>query len=121
MTMKKMYALFALTLLFTLLLMNSCTEAIIPEDEATVITETVTYDEHIQSIVFNSCLTCHGSVNPSANLSLTTYSQVKNATQNGTLIQRINDASNPMPQSGLMSAEQRAYFDKWVTDGYLEN
>lgn len=119
--MKKIYALFALALLFTTLLMNSCTEAIIPVEETTVITETVTYDQHIQPIVFNSCLTCHGNVNPSANLSLTNYSQVKNSTQNGTLIQRINDASNPMPQSGLMSAEQRAYFDKWVTDGFLEN
>lgn len=117
--MKTKYFLLALS--FTALLINSCSEAIIPKEETTAITEKVTYNQHIKPIVFNSCLTCHGSVNPSANLSLTSYSQVKNATQNGTLIQRINDASNPMPQSGLMSAEQRAYFDKWITDGFLEN
>lgn len=100
---------------------NRCTKAEIPKEEPVVVTQTVTYEADIKTIVQNSCLTCHGAVNPAAGLNLSTYLLVKDATQNGSLIQRINDASSPMPQSGLLPAEQRALFDKWVQDGYLEN
>jgi hypothetical protein len=54
-------------------------------------------------------------------LLLENYNQVRSTSENGTLIQRINDVSNPMPTSGLMPASTRALFDEWVQNGYLEN
>ena len=104
----------------TVMLMVSCSTAEIPLVEVPD-GVTVTYDKDIQPIVFNSCLTCHSSVNPAAGLTLETYVQVRTSAENGNLIQRINDAASPMPLSGLLPADQRALFDKWVTDGYLEN
>lgn len=104
--------------------MNSCTKAFIPEEEdpTTIqIEETITYEKNIQPIIQNNCLTCHGSVNPSANLTLETFTQVNNAAQSRNLIQRLNNATNPMPPSGLLPAEQRALFDKWVQDGFLKD
>lgn len=97
----------------------SCTTAEIPLAEIPV-DRTVTYTQDIQPILFNNCLTCHSSVNPANGLILETYQQTKNAAQNGTLIARLNDAANPMPQSGLLTADKRALFDKWKTDGYIE-
>lgn len=101
------------------LLLGACTKAEIPAN-TTPINRTVSYQSDIKTIVQNNCLTCHSAVNSAAGLSLETYQQVKNSAENGTLIQRINDAANPMPQSGLLPADTRALFDKWVTDGYLE-
>jgi len=101
-------------------LITSCTTAEIPLVGEIPITKEVTYQEDIQPIIFNNCLTCHSSVNPRNGLILETYAQVKNSAQNGTLIARMNDAANPMPQSGLLTANKRALIAKWKTDGYLE-
>jgi hypothetical protein len=49
------------------------------------------------------------------------YTQVRNATENGTLINRINNQANPMPSNGLMSQSLRLQFDLWVNNDYLEN
>ena len=100
-------------------LIASCTTAEIPLAGAPV-DRTVTYTQDIQPIMFNNCSTCHSSVNPRNGLILETYSQVKNSAQNGTLIDRMNDVANPMPQSGLLTADKRALVDKWKADGYLE-
>ena len=101
------------------LLSFSCTTAEIPLMEVPI-DRTVTYQRDIQPIIFNNCLTCHSSINPANGLTLESYSQVKNSTQNGSLITRINDAANPMPQNGLLTASNRALFDKWKVDGYIE-
>ena len=104
--------------------MTSCTKAFIPEEEistTTVTNDTITYVTHIQSIVSNNCLSCHSGSTPQGNLLLENYNQVRSASENGTLIQRINDASNPMPTAGLMPSSTRAVFDEWVQNGYLEN
>lgn len=97
----------------------SCTTAEIPL--AGQVTGRVTYERDIKPIIFNNCLTCHSAVNPRNGLILETYEQVRNSAQNGTLIARMNDAANPMPQSGLVPANQRALLDKWRTDGFPQN
>lgn len=83
---------------------------------------TVTYNSTIKSIMSANCTSCHG--NPTTNsapMSLTTYSEVKSAVQNRGLINSINNATNPMPKSGLMSQTNRELVQKWVDDGLLEN
>ena len=102
--------------------MAACTTAIVPlEEDPTPITNTITYTGDVKAIIDNNCLTCHGAVNPNAGLSLVTYQQVRNSAENGNLIARMNDAVNPMPQGGLLSAQTRAVIDKWKDDGFLEN
>ncbi|MFY0602657.1 MAG: hypothetical protein JXQ93_01825 [Flavobacteriaceae bacterium] len=101
--------------------MISCSEAVIEDLPTDPITNQVNYVTDVKIIIDNNCVGCHGAVSPSAGLSLTNYTQVRNAAENGNLINRINNVSNPMPQSGLMSSSNRAIIDKWVIDGYLEN
>jgi len=116
---------FLLLTFFVATLLTNCTKGFIPENiESTSPTgqsDTVTYQIHISSVISNSCIGCHGGSNPEGNLLLESYTQVRSATENGTLIQRINDASDPMPTSGLLPAQTRALFDEWVQNGYLEN
>lgn len=81
----------------------------------------ITYDGNIKVIISNNCTSCHG--NPTTNsapMSLTTYTQVKSAVETRGLIDRINNASNPMPQSGLMSLNNRNLIQQWKDDGLLE-
>lgn len=110
-----------LVLLF--LFFESCTKSIIPEElvDTEPIEESITYTSHIQAIVLNNCISCHSLPSPNAGLLLETYNQVKDATQNGNLIERINDPVSPMPSSGLMPAQERALFDAWTENDYLEN
>ena len=117
---------FLLLTFFTATILTSCTKGFIPEDDITPNPPTnpggtVTYQTHISSVISNSCIGCHGGSNPKGNLLLESYTQVRSATENGTLIQRINDATDPMPTSGLLPAQTRALFDEWVQNGYLEN
>jgi uncharacterized membrane protein len=82
----------------------------------------ITYNGSIKSIITNNCNSCHGSpTSNSAPMSLTTYTQVKSAVETRGLISRINNAANPMPQSGLMSQTNRNLIQQWVDQGYLEN
>jgi len=107
-----------------MILFSGCTQSIIPGEyiESTIpIDSIVTYENQIRSIISQNCITCHSGSNPNGNLRLENYNQVRNASENGTLIQRINDAANPMPTSGLMSASTRALFDEWVKGGFIEN
>ncbi|MEQ6123756.1 hypothetical protein AAON49_06105 [Pseudotenacibaculum sp. MALMAid0570] len=110
-------------LLFTIgLFISSCTTAEIPlEEDPDPINETITYVDNVKTIIDNNCTTCHGAVNPNAGLSLVTYLQVRSAAENGNLIPRMNNATNPMPPSGVLPAATRAIIDKWRDDGFLEN
>ena len=124
--MKKLTAIsFLLFILFAATSLTNCTTGFIPEDitptPPTNLGGTVTYQTHISKVISNSCISCHGGSNPQGNLLLESYTQVRNAAENGTLIQRINDAADPMPTSGLLPAQTRALFDEWVQNGYLEN
>lgn len=103
---------------------QSCTTAIIDEGnvaELPPIERTITYDTDVQTIMFNRCVTCHGGNAPQNGLDLSTYQNTRFSAEMGSLIQRMNDATNPMPPNGLVSPELRQIMDKWVSDGFLEN
>ena len=117
--MKKLLLSF---ILFVGLSMASCTTTEIPVDEVTEpIVELVTYTGDVKAIIDNNCIGCHGAQSPQAGLSLVTYQQVRTAAENGNLIFRMNNATNPMPPSGMLSANVRAIIDAWADDGFLEN
>jgi len=121
--MKKIAIVYFLLLtFFAATFLTNCTKGFIPESTSpTNPGGTVTYQTHISTVISNNCISCHGGSNPQGNLLLKSYTQVRNAAENGTLIQRINDAADPMPTSGLLPAQTRALFDEWVQNGYLEN
>ena len=124
--MKKLTAIYFLLLVFfAAIFLTNCTKGFISENieptSPTTQGDTVTYQTHISTVISNSCISCHGGSSPQGNLLLESYTQVRNAAENGTLIQRINDAADPMPTSGLLPAQTRALFDEWVQNGYLEN
>jgi len=105
-----------------MILISSCSEGYIPIEETTQIPSgPITYETHISPIISSRCISCHSGNNPQAGLLLENYNQVRNASEIGTLIQRINDAANPMPTSGLMSVSTRVLFDEWVNNGFIEN
>lgn len=107
---------------FLMILISSCSKGYIPVEETSPIqTGPISYQTHISPIISSRCISCHSGSNPNGNLNLENYNQVRNASENGLLIQRINDAANPMPTSGLMSASTRALFDEWVSGGFIEN
>lgn len=107
--MKKLITLFSIA--FLILSTKSCTKPSSTD---------VSYNGKIKSIITNNCSTCHGSANGVGGFSLATYSEVKQYTQSGNLLDRINDANNPMPSSGLMSQANRDAFQNWANGGYAE-
>ncbi len=116
------------TLLYTVLgiiTLSSCSKAIIDENPDNTPPEplpiSAVYNNDVKDVMYNYCVTCHGGAAPSAGLDLTTYNSVKNATQSGQLINRMNSATSPMPASGLLPQEVRNIIDKWAEDGYPEN
>lgn len=108
----------------TIISFQSCTTAIIDEgnkDDLTPITRTVTYDADVKSIMTNNCITCHAGPAPSAGLDLSNYQNTRFSAEQGNLVFRMNDATNPMPPNGKLSPETLQLIDKWVTDGFPEN
>ncbi|QMU62849.1 MAG: cytochrome c [Flavobacteriaceae bacterium] len=114
--MKKHICLFLGFALFA-----SCTKAVIEDTPVLPSPIMVKYNNGVKTIIDNNCVSCHGATSPDAGLSLTTYTQVRTAAESGNLINRINDATRPMPPAALMSSTNRAAITRWMTDGYLEN
>lgn len=80
------------------------------------------YEEDIKAIITSNCLSCHS--NPPVNnapMSLETYTDVKNAVENRSLLSRINNSSNPMPPQGQLSTATRQIIADWIDQGMPEN
>ncbi len=112
--------LILLLMIGCVLIFSMCTTAFIDEGDEPILDEEITYSKDIETIMFNHCVTCHGGSVPAADLNLQTFTNVKTAALNGTLLSRVEDSTNPMPPSGLLSAEDRAKISKWAEDGYKE-
>ncbi|RBW55276.1 hypothetical protein DS884_16745 [Tenacibaculum sp. E3R01] len=111
---------FTAFILFSLLTISltSCSSSEVPITPP--ITEEITYSKNVKVIIDNSCATsgCHSASSPAAGLSLTNYTQVKNAAQNGNLHFRIDN--NTMPPSSPLATDKKSVIDKWKSDGYIE-
>lgn len=102
----------------------SCTKVTIDESDTSDLpdlVDSVFYDPTVADIMTTNCIGCHGGSSPSSGIDLTTYSNVKFQSQTGNLINRMNNALNPMPPSGLVPAADRQKIDKWLEDGLKEN
>ena len=112
------YKYLILSFLILALCLSSCSTATIEE---IIITEPVTYNADVSIIITNNCLPCHAGGFPAAGLNLEGYTNVRSSTENGNLLSRINNVSNPMPQSGLMAPDLIATIEQWAEDGFIEN
>lgn len=113
--------LLLIAVLFTFLILESCTKAIIDEGDTMPIEGIVKYNPDVQTIMFNHCVTCHGGAAPNGGFTLTSYEDVRFYAESGNLVERMNSTANPMPPSGLLTPNDLQIIDKWVTDGFLEN
>ncbi|MFN4257247.1 MAG: c-type cytochrome [Saprospiraceae bacterium] len=80
----------------------------------------VRYSSEIQTLLANNCTTCHS---PAGNQEpyLDNYANVKTAADEGKLVGRTNDASAPMPPTGLMPDCNRDKIRAWVNAGAPNN
>ena len=114
-----------LILILTIALFSGCSYN--SEDDLTeeiVIDDFVTYEANVKSIMDNNCIGCHNSppVN-GAPMSLTTFSDVREAVENRNLIGRISamDAS-VMPAGGPRLPQNLIdLVIQWEQEGLMEN
>lgn len=82
-------------------------------------TTKVTYTNDIKAIMTTNCTSCHNSSMQSP--SLTTYTQVKNATSNGKLLCTIQaNGCKTMPPTGKMSKANIDLILLWKSQGYIQ-
>jgi len=88
-------------------------------NEISVISTNPTYTANVAPVVKSNCLSCHSGGAQFPNLE--TYAEVKDATQNGDLICRIDQTQacgRVMPQSGAMSKQTIDMIKLWQSQGY---
>ena len=73
--------------------------------------------EDIQDIVNDRCVTCHARPRPSSDLDFTIPENLQKSILEGDLLERINDADDPMPPSGIIPESERAMFSSWAEEG----
>jgi mono/diheme cytochrome c family protein len=82
----------------------------------------VTYGVQVTAIM-NNCVSCHNASNPSGNIRLDNYTNVKTQVDNGKLKGSIENTAgfSPMPQGGKISDCNIAIINKWISEGALNN
>lgn len=119
-TMKSTMKLFVPVLGF-LMLMSCETKTYEDISDNTPITETVTYNKNIKTIIDNNCVVCHSPTGSNPYFPLTDYTGVKNSIDNILdRIQRANGDPLKMPQGGTLSQDNINMIVKWKADGLLE-
>ena len=84
----------------------------------------VSYLEDIAPIIQESCSSCHSGVNPSANISLTDYTEVRLQVDNGKLLGAISHKSGFIPMPYNQPQLGQCAIDKikiWIEAGALDN
>jgi uncharacterized membrane protein len=84
-------------------------------------TVAVKYSTKVKSLIDNNCKSCHQAGGQQESQPMTNYAELSIYAENGTLTDRINNASSPMPPTGLMSECDRAIIDSWIKAGYPNN
>lgn len=108
----------------SLLIILACTFIVSCEsntyNEIAVITTNPTYTKNIAPVIKANCISCHAGNSQFPNLE--TYTEVKESTQNGDLICRIDQTQScgrVMPQSGPMSKQTIDMIILWNTQGCI--
>jgi mono/diheme cytochrome c family protein len=109
-----------LTSFILLLIVSSSCSSDSDDDNPIVNPDTeVTYTKTIKAIMDNNCNNCHGSTTSNgAPMSLTTFTEVKNAVENRNLISAVE--SGFMPPNGNLSATQIQNIKTWQANGFKQ-
>ncbi|KUO67833.1 MAG: hypothetical protein APF83_10600 [Lutibacter sp. BRH_c52] len=112
--------LLKITSLFLMLSIVSCSSGSDDDDDPIINPPptSITYTNTISAIVNGKCTGCHG--NPPSNgapMSLTTYTDVKEAVETRGLINQIETGNMPKTGSAL-TATQIQNFKTWQTNGF---
>ena len=123
----KRISLFALGLVWLLAFLSAC-EKTSEEELLSALSPTcdslnVSYAVHIQPLVAQNCAYagCHSYPGPSAGLALEDYASMRDATENGSVLSRIQRSasqSGVMPKTGPMDACSIRQIVRWAQDGY---
>ena len=86
----------------------------------------VSYSSTIEPLIQGNCATsgCHSGANPAAGLKLETYEEIRAASLNGSISDRINrPAGDPllMPPTGKLGNCQILKVDAWTDQGANNN
>lgn len=125
----------AITILAAALTLISCSDSDTYQDiETPPVTDTptpgpnpvvtISYSKNVKAIIDVNCVGCHQSGRSAGFRPLTTYAEVKSATEGAGLLNRIqlqNGQQGIMPQAGRMSQANIDLIVKWNTDGLKEN
>ena len=84
-------------------------------------TTNMRYSVEIKEILEQECYSCHTVANNISGYPFEEFETFHDYAVNGTLVQRINDHINPMPQTGLMDLCKRQKIEAWVNAGALNN
>lgn len=81
--------------------------------------ENITYSNAVKPIIDNNCISCHGDLGNQFP-KLDTYTQVKDATETGDVLCRIDDQScgSVMPQGGRMTQTNINIIKKWAENKF---
>ena len=83
--------------------------------------DSISYNKHVKPIIATNCATpgCHNA--GSVNGDYTTYAGLLIKVNNGSFKNRVFNANNPMPASGLLPKAQLDVLQCWLDKGALEN
>ena len=115
---------FRIALVLLMLAMSGCyydKEELLYGTNPPCATNDITYSATVNNIInANGCLNCHAGTNPSANINLQGYNNLKSAAAGGRLFGAINHSAGfaPMPQGGnKMSACDISKIAAWIKSG----
>lgn len=120
--MKKVYFSNLIIVIIGVSLLNCSSDS---TDDLTPPTEPITYSNEIKSIMDNHCTNCHSDppINGAPN-ALTTYDEVRLATEEGVLLERVELAPGSpgvMPPFGsTLTSTQINFIKEWMENGYIE-
>lgn len=82
---------------------------------------TFAFADDILPIIENNCAGCHSGNDPEAGLLLVTYSDIQAAVTSNGLMDRVNDANNPMPPNNQLSDCIKSQIQSWIDAGMPNN
>lgn len=82
----------------------------------------IRYSVEVKKILQDNCYTCHLPGGSSySGIPFETHAQLRAVALDGKLVDRINNAAAPMPQTGLMDKCSREKLEAWVKAGAPNN
>jgi len=91
--------------------------------ELWILEEANSFSKVVMPVLANNCQSCHSGETPSGNLTLTDYSQIKEAVNTKSLLKHILEQDNYslMPPSGQLTDCDIAKIKKWISNGLPNN